>query len=376
MSGEYFMKKVLFLIHDLGQGGAEKVLVNLVNKMNINEFDITLLSIFDVGENKQFLRKEVKYKYIFKRVFRGNSYFMKLLTPKQLHNCFIKEHYDVEISFLEGPCARIISGCTDINTKLITWIHIEQKNVRRAIAPFRSYKEANGCYNRFDKIFCVSKGVKRDFTSIFDIKKEVKVMYNVIDTEYIKKMSKVQVSNTIFMHDTFKIIAVGKLLKSKGFDRILKIVRSLINEGIIIHLYILGSGPEEKTIKKYIKENNMEKYVDLIGYDINPYKYMSKCDLFVCASYAEGFSTAATEALVLGLPVCTVNVSGMDELLGKNNSFGVITENEDNALYQGIKLLIKNDALYRFYQEKANERGKCFDMNRTTSMVENELINL
>ena len=56
----------------------------------------------------------------------------------------------------------------------------------------------------------------------------------------------------------------------------------------------------------------MEKYVDLIGYDINPYKYMSKCDLFVCASYAEGFSTAATEALVLGLPVCTVNVSGMD----------------------------------------------------------------
>ena len=54
----------------------------------------------------------------------------------------------------------------------------------------------------------------------------------------------------------------------------------------------------------------------------------------------------------------------------------MITENEDNALYQGIKLLIKNDALYRFYQEKANERGKCFDMNRTTSMVENELINL
>ena len=66
------MKKILFLIHDLGQGGAEKVLVNLVNKMNVNKFDITLLSIFDVGENKQFLRKEVRYKYIFKRFFRGN----------------------------------------------------------------------------------------------------------------------------------------------------------------------------------------------------------------------------------------------------------------------------------------------------------------
>ena len=59
------MKKVLFLIHDMGQGGAEKVLVNLVNHMDHSKFDITVMTLFDSGENRQFLKKSIrKYKII------------------------------------------------------------------------------------------------------------------------------------------------------------------------------------------------------------------------------------------------------------------------------------------------------------------------
>ena len=61
------MQKVLFLIHDLGQGGAEKVLVNLVNNMDIEKFDITVMTLFDVGVNRQFLNKYIKYKSRFGR---------------------------------------------------------------------------------------------------------------------------------------------------------------------------------------------------------------------------------------------------------------------------------------------------------------------
>ena len=62
-----------------------------------------------------------------------------------------------------------------------------------------------------------------------------------------------------------------------------------------------------------------------MGYQTNPYKYLAKCDLFVCSSHSEGFSTAATEALIVGVPVCSVEVSGMREMLGENNEYGVIT---------------------------------------------------
>ena len=62
MSGEHSMIKILFLIHDLGQGGAEKVLVNLVNNMDYSKFDVTVMTLFDTGENRQFLNHNVKYK--------------------------------------------------------------------------------------------------------------------------------------------------------------------------------------------------------------------------------------------------------------------------------------------------------------------------
>lgn len=63
------MTKILFLIHDLGQGGAEKVLVNLANNMDYSKYDVTVMTLFDWGVNRQFLRPEVHYKTWFKKMF-------------------------------------------------------------------------------------------------------------------------------------------------------------------------------------------------------------------------------------------------------------------------------------------------------------------
>ena len=155
------MIKVLFMIHDLGQGGAEKVLVNLVNNMDRSKFDISVISLFGGGVNERFLKKDIHYKAIFKRIIPGNSKLMKLFTPEFLHRWFVKERYDIEVSYLEGPSARIISGCSDEKTKLVSWIHVEQHSIDALSAAFRSYKEAERCYNRFNQTICVSEYVKR-----------------------------------------------------------------------------------------------------------------------------------------------------------------------------------------------------------------------
>lgn len=60
------MKKVLFLIHTLGAGGAEKVLINLVNNLDQSKYDITLMTVIDTGIFKQDIAKGIKYKTIFK----------------------------------------------------------------------------------------------------------------------------------------------------------------------------------------------------------------------------------------------------------------------------------------------------------------------
>ena len=370
------MTKILFLIHDLGDGGAEKVLVNLVNNMDVSKFDITVMSIFDEGINRQFLSDRIHYKYCFKKMFSGNSHLMKLMSPEKLHKMLIKEKYDIEVSYLEGPCARIISGCPYEETKLITWIHIEQHTEKRAAVGFRTIEEAKNCYQKFHQIICVSESVKNDFQNIFSVKNNICVLYNTNETKQIIIWSKEEVTENQFSENKMNIVGVGKLLKSKGFDRILRIVKKLQNEDIDIHFYILGKGPEKEALENYVMINDLKKNVSFLGYQINPYKYVAKADLFVCASWAEGFSTAATEALIVGTPVCTVEVSGMKEMLGENNEYGIVTDNNEEALYQGIKQLLDNPELLRHYKNMASERGKMFSTENTVKSVENMLLGL
>ena len=75
-------KKILFLIHDLGHGGAEKVLVNLVNNMDPEQFEIHVTALFGGGVNEQFLAPHVRYRAVYSKAFPGNSHLMKLLTPR------------------------------------------------------------------------------------------------------------------------------------------------------------------------------------------------------------------------------------------------------------------------------------------------------
>ncbi len=372
------MIKILFVIHDLGHGGAEKVLVNLVNNMNKDKFDVSVISLFGGGVNEQFLLPHIKYHSIFPKLIPGNSKWMKLLSSKKLHDLCVKEKYDVEISYLEGPSARVVCGCRNKNTKLISWIHVEQNTKKIGAQSFRSYKEAAKCYQRFDKTVCVSKSVKEDFLNIFPMIDNVDVLYNTNETDKILKMAEEPVKDEFFSDkkDVIRICGVGKIMPIKGFDKLARIHKKLIEQGNKVETYILGVGPEKDKIEKYIIENGLEDSFHFMGYQTNPYKYVAKCDIFVCASTAEGFSTAATEALVVGTSVVTTPVAGMEEMLGANNEYGIITKEDEDNLYQGVEKLVKDREKLEYYKKQAKKRGKDFSKENTVTSVERYLENL
>ena len=366
------MKKVLFLIHDLGPGGAEKVLVNLVNHMDPTQFDITVMTLFDVGVNKQFLAPHIHYRTCFKRMIRGNSHLMKLLSPRQLHKWLIKEKYDIEISYLEGPSARIISGCPHADTKLITWIHCLAKKAGNVTLGFRSYNEAAAAYARFDRVVCVSRTAESAFRAVFPQVKNTAVLYNTNDSAAILRLAQESLDGAFQPHE-FKLVGVGKLVPVKAFDRLIRIHAKLRKEGYPVHSYILGEGALRPELEQQVKDLAMEDSFTFLGYQTNLYKYVANCDLFVCSSLSEGFSTAATESLIVGTPVCTVEVSGMKEMLGENNEYGIVTEHNEDALYEGIKQLLDDPALLAHYKTQARERGKSFSTTTTVRAVEQML---
>lgn len=364
--------RILFLIHDLHQGGAEKVLVNLVNNMDREQFDITVMALFGGGVNEQFLRPHIHFRAIYPKAFPGNSHVMKLLTPRQLHKLYIKEHYDIEVAYLEGPAARIISGCDDPNTKTVVWIHCTMRCEEELAVGFRSPAEARRCYDSFDTSVFVSGGVMEAFRSICPLG-QMQVLYNTNESDLILQKA---VEKAELPGEGFRWCGMGKLVQIKGYDRMLRIQKRLVDEGYPVHFIALGDGPLRSELEAYVRDNCLQERVTFLGYQTNPYKYVAKCDLFVCASHSEGFSTAATEALIVGTPVCTVEVSGMKEMLGEHNGWGIVTENDEEALYHGIKSLLDDPEKLAHYKCQATLRGKTFSTENTVNAVQDMLLGL
>lgn len=370
------MTKILFIIPTLGHGGAEKVLVNLVNNMDKNKFDITVQTLFSGGVNEQFLKSHIKYKSYYKKMFRGNSHYFKLFSPKHLYEKFIKEKYDIIVSYLEGPTARIVSGCTDKHTKLVSWIHCKMDTQAAGAVGFRNFKEAKECYEKFDYTACVSKWVKDYFVDTFDFNNPIGVVYNTIESGEILEKAQDNIDDLSLSSDCVNICSVGKVIKVKGFERLASVHKKLVDNGIKNRVYILGVGSERPALEKYIEENNLKDSFIFLGYKTNPYKYVKNCDLYVCSSYSEGFSTSVTESLIVGTPVVTTLCSGMQEMLGENNEYGIVTENNDDALYEGIKTMLTTLGMLEDYAQRAKERGKYFNTEATTKAAERMLESL
>lgn len=367
------MIKVLFFIPSLGHGGAERVLVNLVNHMDKSKFDITVQTMFDVGIYQNQLEEKVKYIGGLKWYFPGNTKVYKLFSPKQLYKFYIKKKYDIIVSYLEGPSARVVSGCTD-DVKLVSWIHIEQISDKYVTQVFRNMREANNCYNKYDEIVCVSDTVKQDFQNIFNINKVPIVLYNTVETDVIKEKSIEQVEDIQFDENEINLCSVAKLMKSKGYDRLIPVCKKLLDNGLPVHLYLVGKGEEKESLTNQAKELGISDKVTFVGFKSNPYKYVKNSDLYVCSSRREGFSTAVTESLVVGTPVVSTNCSGAVELLGENNEYGIVTENNEEALYQGVKEMLTGEKGLEYYKQKAQERGKKFDTEETVKAVEDMLM--
>lgn len=362
--------RVLFLIHSLMYGGAEKVLVNLVNNMNHDQYDITVQTLFDVGINKQFLSPNIHYKTVSKKLYRGNTIFQKLFSPKFLYKHIIKENYDILVAYLEGTCTRIISGCPD-NTVKIAWRHFAE-NKKEFLQAYRSMNEAKMVYKEYDQVVGVSKTVIDAFEQLTDLTGISTVKYNTNETEKIKVLSKEKVGHPDFLQkDILKICGVAKIRPNKGFMRLARVHKRLQEEGYRYKIYILGEGEEKGKIEKYLESNQLSDTFIFLGYDTNPYKYVAKCDLFVCPSFEEGFNTAATEALIVGTPVVTTLCSGMKEMLGNNNEYGLIEENSEDGIYKGLKYMLDNPEQLLYYKKQAEKRGKAFSTEKTVKEVEN-----
>lgn len=361
------MKKLLFLISTMSAGGAEKVLLDTVNALCSDGYDVTLQTVIDKGIFKDRLADGVKYKTIVPfendMLSRVCVYMINfIISPKITHRLFIGNKYDYEIAFLEGVPTKLIA---EAKTKKYAWVHIDLYHTFGLEKVHRSTKRHIECYRNFDKIICVSQNVKDMFIKRFGISDNIDVVYNVLDTKTILKKSQEHVEK----NSRFRIVTVGRAEYQKGFDRLMRIHKRLIDEGFDHELMIVGDGSQKPELEKYVEENGLSDCTIFTGFTDNPYKYMNSADLIVYPSRAEGYSTVATEAVVLGKPVVAANCAGMKEIFG-DSEYGLVTENTDEAIYDGIKKMLEDKTLSSYYAKQARERSRDFESNSRLKKLE------
>lgn len=376
------MKKVMFMINSLNGGGAEKVLQTLLSHLDYEKYDVTLYSMHRENIAELNYPSQIHYKVVFDRYTGENALrrcvheftgkvkgkLFNTVPSRLFYALYFHEKYDVEIAFIEGESTKIISGSTNRRSKKYAWVHIDLRQNPWTDFLYKSAEDESSHYAAFDRIFCVSESVRSAFLSKYDIFPEkTAVQYNPIDRAEI--LRKAQLPCEIAEKTAIRMIAVGRLVRQKGFDRLIEIAAKLRDDGFQFELLILGEGEERQALEALIQARNLDHEVCLLGFRANPYPIMATGDLLVCSSRSEGFSTVVTEGVILGLPVVSTDCAGIRELFGLAQC-GVITENNSQALYAALKEVLSAPQKREHFREEAEKRGTYFSLVNTMRSVE------
>lgn len=333
-------KKIMFFINTLAGGGAERVLANLLQMLDYKKYDITLITVIG-GENLKKIPPEVNVRQIVKSKNKLSTLMIKILynIPKKwFASLFLRGEFDVEIAYLEGFPTRVLATKkSKCNTKKIAFIHSKITKENMDILDCPNTKTCLNEYNTFSNVCFVSNDSKDCFESEVGTLTNSMVLYNVVNCEEIKDLSKMP-TDISYTTKGIKFIAVGRLTEIKGFERLLRVVNEL-KDLYDFELWILGQGHLYEKLNDYIVQNGLSN-VHLLGYHNNPYAYMKQADYLVCSSFSEGYSTVAIESLILGVPVITTDCSGMNEIL-KTNKYGYIVENSEIGIKNGLEYILK-----------------------------------
>lgn len=145
---------------------------------------------------------------------------------------------------------------------------------------------------------------------------------------------------------------VAELNKNKNQILLIDVIKELKKENLNVKLLVVGEGPLKEQYKQYIKNNNLEDNIKLLGKrkDIN--EILSITDIYLASSIREGLPVNVMEAIYKGLPVTATDNRGHRELV-KNNENGFIV-NTMEEMKEKIQILLNNKRL----KEKFGQNGK------------------
>lgn len=337
-------KKLLFVIHSLHGGGAERVLTNLIKHLDREKYIIYLLLFEKKGPylseipghvNIYDLRKRNKYSFInlILRVVK----IIREVKPETIIS--INNYTNIVVGLARllyrKKIRLVLSERSNLSGFLLETKWSQLKRILSRIA-----------LNQADIVVVNSQGSKNDLEKYFCSKKEVTVIKNPLDLDKIEELSREKIeNNNIYPY----LLAVGRISREKGYRCLLK-AYSLINQEIPENLVILGEGEEKKELIELAEELKIQDKVFFLGFQNNPYKFMKNASLYILSSFREGFPNVLLEAMACGVPIISTNCpSGPDELIVNGENGILVPPGNSEAIAGAIIEMLKNEKMRKLF---------------------------
>jgi glycosyltransferase involved in cell wall biosynthesis len=373
-------KNLLFVMPSLDAGGGEKSLVNLLNQIDYNLYNVDLFLFNPKGLFLEFIPKEVnllslqesynlftlplfksvkklllnkklrlalnrmmfsiKYRWV-QNISRREQYNWKYIAKSLIK---LEKKYDVAIGFLEKTSIYFCVDKVDA-IKKIGWIHNDYDEL--GLDPNIDIMYLK----KLSKIITVSEECASVLKNRFPTEKDkVVVVYNIVSPAMINRMANIENKDIYHRNgNEFIILTIGRLHYQKGFEIAIDACKKLIDRGYNIKWNIIGEGEKRESLTKLIKANNLEDRFILLGLKSNPYPYLKHADIYAQTSRFEGKSIAIDEAKILKKPIIVTNFSTAKDQINDGKD-GLIVNMNPDSVATGIEQLIEDIELRkRFY---------------------------
>lgn len=374
-------KKILIRIGSLRHGGAEKVLVTFLKNLPPKKYDIDLLLNLHSGKYLAEVPDWINVVYLNKgemittnrlqdlppKAYRKIYQALLKKFPKLLYKGILKgKQYDLEIAAIHGMRDEILNSPIRTSKKIV-WIHNDLKRTESYNYTDEEIRKFFG----FDKIMVISDLIKETFFSLAknDAERQKIVrIFNPLDTQEILRKSQAPLSGYTVETSVPTFISIGTVFPQKGFDRLLKVHKKLLDEGLQHRLLIVGDGYDFETITKLKSDLGVDGTATMLGFTDNPYPYLKKADYFVLSSRYEGFPTVLFEALTLKKNIIATDVSGVGEML-QNGQLGLMTENSELGIYNGMRQALLHPETFIAYQDALQNYQMPFNLENSVEAI-------
>lgn len=352
------MRKLLFVISQLYKGGAETAMVNLINKMDKEKYQIDFLVL-----NQQDIKNSIsliglideRVNVCDARLEEKKRKKLKGLYTTQLLNLygfaaveFVRnKRYDCAFFIGEWSSPRFVAEEV-VADKKIAWIHTDiAKSVNFNDAEYFQY------YEEFDYFIFVSKhSLESSIKKYPFLRDKAVVIYNVVDQEYLR--AKAKEANHYQWRKPIRFVTCANIRPEKNHIRQLEVLKKLCKKGYDIEWVNLGHKADKEIVTKLaymVEEYELRDNFILYGAEENPYKFMKDADAVLVLSDYESWSMVITEGKTLGVPVIATSTSGACEQIvdGENGVLtdftvdGIVNKIETFLINKGLQETIKNN---------------------------------